>query len=118
MTETEYVSQLLAKLKRFAANHSVHIWIVAHPVKMQPNSETGKMPVPTLYDVSGSANWLNKCDLGIVVHRDFENSRAEIHVQKVRDKWIGQPGQVTLNYDKASGRYSGLDPAHAGAGRG
>jgi twinkle protein len=105
MTETEYVSQLLAKLKRFASNHGVHVWIVAHPTKMQPD-RNGKMPVPTLYDVSGSANWLNKCDLGIVVHRDFETSQAEIHVQKVRDNWIGQPGQVTLNYHRATGRYS------------
>jgi twinkle protein len=105
LTETEYVSQLLAKLKRFAANHGVHLWIVAHPVKMQPD-KNGKMPVPTLYDVSGSANWTNKPDIGLVVHRDFESNRAEIHVQKVRDKWIGQPGQITLNYDRTTGRYS------------
>jgi twinkle protein len=116
MTETEYVSQLLAKLKRFATNHGVHVWIVAHPTKMQPKD--GKMPVPTLYDVSGSANWLNKCDLGIVVHRDFENDKAEIHIQKVRDKWVGQPGQVTLDYDRATGRYSGPGQAPAGAARG
>jgi twinkle protein len=105
MTETEFVSQMLAKVKRFAANHGVHVWFVAHPVKMQRDKE-GDMPVPTLYDVSGSANWVNKCDLGIVVQRDFEKSRAEIHVQKVRDKWVGQPGQATLNYDRATGRYS------------
>jgi twinkle protein len=105
MTETEYVSQLLAKLKRFGPNHGVHVWIVAHPVKMQRDKD-GVMPAPTLYDVSGSANWLNKCDVGIVVHRDYETSKAQIYVQKVRDKWVGQQGEVTLNYDRATGRYS------------
>lgn len=34
MTETEYVSQLLGRVKRFAQNHGVHVWIVAHPAKL------------------------------------------------------------------------------------
>jgi twinkle protein len=29
-TETEYVSQLLGKVKRFAQVHGVHVWFVAH----------------------------------------------------------------------------------------
>jgi hypothetical protein len=40
------------------------------------------------------------------VHRNFETNQAEIHIQKVRDKWVGQPGKVTLEYDKVTGRYS------------
>src|SRR5208282_4290641 len=38
MTETEYVSEMLGKVKRFAVNHDVHVWFVAHPVKMQPQN--------------------------------------------------------------------------------
>ncbi|XP_062096400.1 twinkle homolog protein, chloroplastic/mitochondrial isoform X3 [Humulus lupulus] len=30
-TETEYVSQMLTKVKRFAQHHSCHVWFVAHP---------------------------------------------------------------------------------------
>jgi hypothetical protein len=30
-TETEYVSQILTKIKRFAQHHSCHVWFVAHP---------------------------------------------------------------------------------------
>lgn len=33
-TETEYVSQLLSKVKRFAQNHGVHVWFVAHPKQL------------------------------------------------------------------------------------
>jgi twinkle protein len=113
VNETEYISEGLGKVKRFAVNHGVHVWFVAHPVKMQP--QNGKMPVPTLYDISGSANWTNKPDVGIAVHRNFETNQTEIHVQKVRDKWVGQPGRVTLDYDKATGRYS--EPAPASANR-
>ena len=35
VTETEYVSQLLGKVKRFAQSNDVHVWFVAHPAKMQ-----------------------------------------------------------------------------------
>jgi len=68
VTETEYVSQLLGKVKRFAQAHDVHVWFIAHPAKMQRDGNS--LPAPTLYDISGSANWANKADLGVVVHRD------------------------------------------------
>jgi twinkle protein len=107
MTETEYVSQLLGKVKRFAQNHEVHVWIVAHPAKMQ-RAENGSRPVPTLYDISGSANWVNKADLGIVIHRDPDKdlTRTEIQVRKVRFKSVGKIGAVALRWDRVTGRYT------------
>ncbi|KAJ7969205.1 twinkle-like protein, chloroplastic/mitochondrial [Quillaja saponaria] len=33
-TETEYVSQMLTKVKRFAQHHGCHVWFVAHPRQM------------------------------------------------------------------------------------
>jgi twinkle protein len=105
MTETEYISQLLGKLKRFAQNHGVHIWIVAHPVKLP--RENGKLPVPTLYDISGSANWANKADVGLAVHRNSPDTNlVGIYVHKVRFKWVGKTGQIDLQYDRITGRYS------------
>ena len=106
MTETEYISQLLGKLKRFAQNHGVHVWVVAHPAKMYRDG--GQVPVPTLYDISGSANWSNKADLGIVVYRDPEEdpTKTEIHLRKVRFKSEGKIGAVDLRWDPVTGRYS------------
>ncbi len=117
MTETEYVSQMLGKVKRFAANHGVHVWFIAHPAKPQRDKD-GKIPVPTLYDISGSANWVNKADCGLVVHRDplAWPPQVEIHVRKVRFKSVGKPGMATLDYDTATGRYSDqAAPASRGA---
>jgi twinkle protein len=107
MTETEYVSQLLGKVKRFAQHHGVHVWFVAHPAKLQ-RLNGGERPVPTLYDISGSSNWVNKADLGIVVHRDLDKdpTRAEIHVRRVRFKSVGKIGTVALRWDRSTGRYS------------
>jgi len=117
MTETEYVSQLLGKVKRFAQNHGVHVWIVAHPAKIR--REGNSLPVPTLYDISGSANWANKADLGIVVHRDPETgpTRTDIYIRKVRFKSVGKIGAASLRWDRATGRYAEIAPAAYGAAR-
>jgi twinkle protein len=106
MTETEYVSQTLGKVKRFAQSHGVHVWFVAHPAKMP--RENGKLPAPTLYDISGSANWANKADIGLVVHRDPVEAPdlTEIYIRKVRFKSVGKIGGVRLSYDRTTGRYS------------
>lgn len=70
------------------------------------------MPVPTLYDISGSANWVNKADLGVVVHRpDPSEPITEIHIRKVRFKAVGKLGVVSLRWDRATGRYAEPAPA-------
>lgn len=106
MSETEYVSSLLSKLKRFCQNHGVHGWFVAHPAKMR--TEGGKTPVPTLYDISGSAHFVNKADVGVVVHRGEQKGTAEIWIRKCRFKWVGQQGKAVLGYKQATGIYSDL----------
>jgi twinkle protein len=106
MTETEYVSSMLSKVKRFAQAHDVHVWFVAHPAKMR--TEGGKTPVPTLYDISGSANFVNKADCGVVVHRGAEEGTTEVYVRKVRFKWVGQQGKATLGYERSTGTYRDL----------
>ena len=107
MNETEYVSQILGKVKRFAQAHGCHVWFVAHPAKMYRDKDR-KIPVPTLYDISGSANWANKADLGVVVHREWVEGTTpvQIHIKKVRFKSVGKIGIVDFNYDRATGRYS------------
>ena len=114
-SETEYISKLLSKLKRLATNHDIAVFIVAHPTKL-PTSNDGKEMMPNMYSISGSAHWYNKADLGIIVHRvrslgwqDEKNNTAsdptEVHIQKVRFKWVGIKGRATLLYDWYTGRY-------------
>jgi twinkle protein len=105
MTETEYVSQMLAKVKRFAQGNGVHVWFIAHPAKPYRN-DGGKTQPLSLYDISGSAHWVNKADVGIVVERDYEAmGQTEVHVKKVRFKAVGQPGSVRFDFDRAVGTY-------------
>lgn len=109
MNETEYVSVTLRKIRQFARSHGVHVWLIAHPAKLHRQKESGEYPVPSLYDCSGSANFRNKADNGLVIWRDFKNPDSptvELHVQKIRFRSVGKLGRVLLDYDPVTGRYS------------
>lgn len=104
--ETDYVSKMLSKLKKFAQTYGLHIWLVAHPAKQHKNKE-GKYEVPSLYDISGSAHFVNKTDFGIIVHRgDNIANISEIYIKKVRFKHEGSTGSCNLIYNKDTGIYS------------
>ncbi len=67
--------------------------------------EDGSLTVPGLYDISGSANFGNKADFGVVVHRDLKTGRTTISVRKCRFKHLGKIGDAELEYDVATGCY-------------
>lgn len=103
-TETEYVGRAIKRFKRFAKAFQVHLVIVAHPTKIRKD-ENGKTPMPTLYDISGSANWNNKADVGIIVHRETEDDTI-IKIAKSRyHTQIGVPGAVLMQFGKEDLHY-------------
>ena len=110
--ETNYVSRVLASLNTFAKVHEIHIWVVAHPRKME-NDANRKIAVPNPYDISGSANWFNKCDNAITIHRhrdDFDDY-VGVHVNKIRFQYKnGTPDTVKMSYNIASGSYETYEP--------
>ena len=77
---TEYTGRAIKELKRLAMRLNVHIICVAHPTKMQRRNQAGDVPKPTLYDISDSAHWANKADVGLVVWR--QKDMTEIVVSK------------------------------------
>lgn len=118
MSETLWVSVALTMLRRAARKMGVHAWLVAHPTKLYKveDHNTGKVryPVPTPYDISGSAHWRNKADFAVTVHREdvFDPSNVtQLHVQKVRFREHGTPGRVDLIYDPNGNRYNTLRDA-------
>lgn len=103
-TMTEYVGRAIKSLKRFARKFQVHLIVIAHPTKSTKDGD-GKYRMPTLYDISDSANWYNKCDLGIIVHRENPDDTT-IKVQKSRyHEIIGRPGEVRMHYSKDERRF-------------
>lgn len=113
VNETTHIAQSLTKIRQFARNHGVHCWIVAHPAKMQ--RENGKTPPPNLYDISGSASFFNKADIGIVIHRPEPKSAingndVDILIEKVRFRAVGKQGMLRMKFNNINGRYFVPEP--------
>jgi twinkle protein len=102
---TEYVGRAIRRVKAFARRYNVAFWIVAHPTKPQK----GVNQMPSLYDVSDSANWSNKADYGLVYHRpDKTVNAAQLAVVKVR---MGLPGECCVQdvfFDHRISRVAGI----------
>ena len=65
------------------------------------------MSAPGLYNISGSANWANKADFGVIVHASQPDPDAwviDVIVSKVRMGLPGKRGEISLLADwKTSG---------------
>ena len=106
-SETQYINEFLTKLTIFKQKYDIHIFLVAHPRKMQ-KKDNGQYEVPTLYDIAGSANFYNQVDNGITVYRNFETGLSHVYVQKVKFRHIGEIGEATFQYNMQNGRYNEL----------
>jgi twinkle protein len=105
-TETDYIGRAIRAIKRFAKQYDVAFWIVAHPTKPQE----GRTKLPGLYDISGSANWANKADYGLVYHRASKDNTidnlANIVVTKVRMGLPGRKGKLDVVYDESRSEFT------------
>ena len=104
-SETQYISEFLEKLRSFARRRQVLVILAAHPTKMKKDPMSGKFPVPTMYDISGSAAFFNKADFGIAIERDRARGVTRVHVQKVKFRHLGQPGIASFQYNTCCGRF-------------
>jgi len=116
-TETVYTGKTLNRIKFFARHFGIHVFVIAHPTKLErvgKQSEFTNYEVPSLYKISGSANWFNVPDNGTVVYRRFFDdgtSDVEVYIQKIKHQFIGKPGMVTFSFDESCKRYSEIQPS-------
>jgi len=108
-TETEYIGDVLRRIKAFARKRGIHVFVVVHPSK-QYRTKDGSLPEMSLYDISGSAHFYNKCDAGMIVYRNDHTIR--IVVAKVRFREIGRRGETSVVYDPLTGCYVDLGDNH------
>ena len=106
-TETDFISKMLDKLCEMAINYNIMVILVAHPRKMEWRNGDKVAQCPTAYDINGSANFFNKSDFVLGVHRDrdYDNEIVTIRVDKVKFNHYGTQGKCLLKYDVASGNY-------------
>lgn len=112
-SETEYISRFLDIISNFAKRNDVLFCLVAHPRKID-KLPSKKFDIPTLYDISGSANFYNKTDYGVTVYRHFGDKESpdnhiEIHIQKVKFRHLGETGLVDMKYNYKNGRFENIN---------
>lgn len=106
ISDTDFIGLCITKIMRWAKMHKVKAWVVVHPTKIRADKD-GKTPVPSLYDIHGSANWVNMPDNGLVIYRSEDvSSTTEIYVKKVRRKFVGKRGKCTLRFEVKIGKYT------------
>lgn len=100
-TDTEYIEQSLVRLKRKCRRWGLILFIVAHPTKLEDGEK------PTLYSISGSANWRNKSDHGVVIHRPLPDSEfVSVTIGKSKDhETMGVPGDVWMKFNRLDSDY-------------
>jgi twinkle protein len=94
-SEADYQSRAIRVLKRFAQSFDCGVLVVAHPTKDVKQAD-GKIRVPCLYDISGSAHWYNAADHGVVVSGDTTTNLREIRIDKSRYRSAGHVGAAYL----------------------
>jgi twinkle protein len=105
----DLINEVLTKLTMFAQMHNVIIFLVAHPTKMQKTAN-GLYASPSLYDVSGSADFRNQTHDGFSIYRFFgdddNDSMTVFENLKTKMKFQGEiGGKVEFEYHLPSGRY-------------
>ena len=106
LTETEYVSKVLSDIRGFARKYDIHVFIVAHPTKLQKLADgSGQYPVPEAYDISGSAAWYNKSDNIISIVREPTTNQTNVYIKKVRFEGIdGRKAKIKCTFNPQTGK--------------
>ena len=105
-TELMYITSLLGKLGRFAAQHKCLVILVAHPRKMNRNTATGELRRVEMNDINGSANFGNMSDYCLCVNRDDAKQLVTVYIDKVRFKHLGSGyTHAKFVYNRINGRY-------------
>lgn len=100
---TDYIADSLRQMKQFCRAMNVSVILVAHPTKegLKDNK------IPTLVDIEGSLAWYNKCDNGIIVHRDKSSTSTQVISAKVRESPdAGQLGECWFTVDANTGVFT------------
>lgn len=105
-TETQYIERTLVLLKQKARQLGLLLIIAAHPRKPERGEAV------SLYSINGSANWRNKADHGLIVHRPTAEARTiQLVVEKSKDhETMGVPGTVHMIFDRGRCDYELGDP--------
>lgn len=110
-----YVGKMLSEITQFCQQTNTHVFLVAHPRKMEMENNIYKIPTP--YDISGSSDFFNKAYNCLTVYRSigektiYDSDAVKIYVQKVKRKENGKQGMFMIAPDfRQGGVYKSVNP--------
>ena len=112
-SDTMKIGDVLAEIELCAHRTGLLIFVVVHPSKPQKGEQ-----IDSLYNASGSAEFRNRADYGLVlVNDDKAGAHRSYHllkviVDKVRDDAMGHKGICHLSFDPSNYRHGMVQTIH------
>jgi twinkle protein len=114
-SDTMKIGDVLAEIELFAHRTGILVIVVVHPSKPQKGEQ-----IESLYNASGSAEFRNRADYGLVLAGADRSNRKgcpELHllkviVDKVRDDAMGHKGVCHLSFDPRNYRHGAVRTEH------
>ena len=116
-SDTMKIGDVLAEIELFAHRKGLFVIVVVHPSKPQKGEQ-----IESLYNASGSAEFRNRADYGLVLVNDDNANRSQgsplqlhllkVIVDKVRDDAMGHKGICHLSFDAENYRHGAVRTEH------
>ena len=112
-SDTMKIGDILAEIELFAHRTGLLVIVIVHPAKPQKGEK-----IDSLYNASGSAEFRNRADYGLVLVNDDDHCPSNtIHmlkviVDKVRDDAMGHKGVCYVSFDPRSYRHGIVQTIH------
>ena len=113
-SDTMKIGDVLAEIELFAHRTGLLVFVVVHPAKPQKGEQ-----IDSLYSASGSAEFRNRADYGLVLVNDDKANRnnQQLHllkviVDKVRDDAMGHKGVCHVSFDPSNYRHGVVQTIH------
>ena len=105
---------MLSQITQFTQQTNTHLFLVAHPRKMEYINQNYRVPTP--YDISSSSDFFNKAFNCLTVYRcigsktRYGSDLCKVFVQKVKRKENGTQGifEIAPNFKTGGGYYKSM----------
>lgn len=105
-----WINEFFQELNYFKKMYNIHIFLVAHPVKMNKVEEiviNGKTLTqyakPGVYDIFGGSEIGNQTDNVLITYRDLRTNIMSVSVEKLKNRWNGiLGGTQSFEFDPAT----------------
>ena len=112
--DLSYISKMLSQITQFTQQTNTHLFLVAHPRKMEYINQNYRVPTP--YDISSSSDFFNKAFNCLTVYRcigsktRYGSDLCKVFVQKVKRKENGTQGifEIAPNFKTGGGYYKSM----------